>query len=233
MTDVLDMLANAQEASTETDAPNPASEIPEGWVKDRVTGEFRPPKRRGRKPLPATPPGDHEPITREADTEPDAKSRGRNVKGVPRWKAGVIAKGMTKLYKRTGKIIRAMDRDIGIAVIECAEDCGEAWDDIARQNPRIRAFLLKMITGGSWASLIWAHAPIFMAVIMKDGIRKHIPFMKLIESLLETDADGTSEVSDALGGLQPGDVQQMMGVAQGLMANMAMWNGVPQNAGDE
>lgn len=231
MTDVLDALANPP--TVEDDGP---AAPPAGWVKDRTTGEFRPPKRRGRKPLtPPPPPGEHEPLNRETpDTEPDSKSRGVNAKGVPRWKAGVIAKGMTKLYKRTGKIIKAMDRDIGIAVIESAEDCGEAWDDLARQNPRIRAFLLKLITGGSWMALLWAHAPIFLAIIMKDGIKKHIPFVKLLKATLEPDEEGTSEVSDLLGGLQGADVQDIIKLGQTLMQQtVPNWNGVPQTAGTE
>lgn len=232
MTDVLDQLDNPVETSGETPPETPAATPPpDGWVRDRATGEYRPPKRRGRKPPATPPPTDHDPIDRGEDTEPDSKARGKNARGVPRWKAGVIAKGMTKLYRRTGKIVKAMDRDIGIAIIECAEDCGEAWDDIARQNPRIRAFLLKMITGGSWMALVWAHAPIVMAVVMKDGIRKHIPFMRFINTLFEPDEDGTSELSDALGGLNAADAQQMMQAAQAMMPNiirsMGTWNDVP------
>lgn len=217
MTDVLDQLAAPAEETGETE-PAP---VPEGWVRDRTTGEFRPPRRR-RKPAAVPPPGEHDAVNREPDTEPDAKARGRKSAAVPRWKAGVIAKGMTRLYQRTGKIVKAMDRDIGIAVIESAEDCGEAWDDIARTNPRVRAFLLKMIAGGSWMSLVWAHAPIFMAIVMKDGIRKHVPFMKLVDAVLEPDENGSSEVSDALGGLRAGDIQQMTVLAQNLMSQMGM-----------
>lgn len=223
MTDALDLLTQPQE----TEPENPAPEIPEGWVLDKETKQYRPPKRRGRRPAATPPPTDHEPITRADDTEPDSKARGKTRAAVPRWKAGVISKGMAKLYRRTGKILKAIDRDIGIAVIESADDCGEAWDDLARTNPRIRAALLKMITGGSWASLLWAHAPIFMAIAMKDGIRKHIPFMRFVETMFEPDENGTSEMSEALGGLQPGDVNQMMGFAQGLMRSMHTWDGVP------
>ncbi len=150
---------------------------------------------------------------------------------VPPFRAGPIAAGMNKLYARTGKIVQVLDPDIGGAIIavtrkESDDDVtvGEAWEELAKTNPRIRAFLLQMIQGGAWGQLIMAHAPILLAVIMKDGIRKHIPFMKLIEAMLsDDDATGeTSPISTAMGGMTEADVQRAMGFAQGLMEQMGM-----------
>lgn len=151
-------------------------------------------------------------------TEPD----------IPPFRAGPIAKGMNKLYARAGKIVRVMDPAIGEAILsitrkETDDDVtvGEAWEDLAKTNPRIRAFLLKMIAGGAWGQLFMAHAPIFLAVIMKDGIKKHIPFLKLIEAMLSPDEDGgPSDISQALGGLTTEDAEQVMAMAQGLMGQM-------------
>jgi hypothetical protein len=176
----------------------------------------------------------------EEDRKPgkSAKTkRSRRVKtdtavSVPPFRAGPIAAGMNKLYFRTGKFIRVMDRDIGMAVIEStrkeSEDdvtVGEAWEELARTNPRIRAALLKLISGGSYTQLMMAHAPIFLAIIMKDSIKKHIPFMKLIEAALVDDGDGDgggqpSDISAMLGGLSPEDAAQMAQMAQGMMAQM-------------
>lgn len=146
---------------------------------------------------------------------------------VPAFRAGPIAAGMNKLYLRVGKVVRAMDHDIGTAIMATTrkdgEDdvtVGEAWEEIAKTNPRIRAFLLKAISGGAWSSLFMAHAPIFLAILMKEGVRKHIPFGKLLGSVLDDDEDGPSEASSALGGLQGADVEQMMAMAQGMFAQM-------------
>jgi hypothetical protein len=211
MTETLDTLSNPTEI-------NPPEEIPEGYVLDRDTKEYRPRKRRGR-PAAQKPPTEHDTLVREPDTAPDTASRGKSSKGVPRWKAGIIAKGMSRLYRRTGKIIKAMDRDIGIAVIESADDCGEAWDELARTNPRVRAFLLKLIAGGTWSELFMAHLPILLAVVMKENIRKHIPFGRFLETAMESD-----ETEEGLGvtGLNLGDVNQMMSTAQNMMAQMGM-----------
>jgi len=177
---------------------------------------------------PAEPPGEdrapsrgrHRGRPKPAEDEPGAP---------PHYTPGVITKGVNRLYRRTGKIVRAMDRDIGIAIIEATKNTaaegepddsvGAAWDEVCRTNPRIRAWVLKVIAGGAWGQLLMAHAPIFLAIVMKDGIRKHIPFVKLLEAAAEADEEATdAEKAEAL---TPGDLSQLMNLAQGLMGQMA------------
>ena len=160
---------------------------------------------------------------------------------LPPFRAGVIAKGVNKLYRRAGRIARMMDYDIGTAVIACTvadpddddvTTVGEAWEEVARGNPRIRGFLLRIIQGGQWGTLFTAHLPIFMAIAMKDGIRRRIPLLQLADALLvdepadEGGAPGPSDLSQMMGGINPGDMAQMVAMAQGLMGQMA--NGVPR-----
>lgn len=182
-----------------------------------------------------------EPVKDRAPARPARGSQKRQAKAekkaaepVPQYREGVIAKGMNKLYARAGKLVKVMDPDIGTAILsmtkkESDDDVtvGEAWDELARTNPRIRKFLLKMVAGGAWGQIVMAHAPLFMAIIMKDGIRKHIPFMKLIDSMLDDDDDGNpSDIAQSLGGMTGEDVGQMMQMAQGLMAQMGQ--GMPR-----
>lgn len=206
--------------------------IPEGYIRDPKTKEIRPRKRRGRRAGTAAP-RPETPLERGEDEKPDSKARGKRKQPVPRYQKGVVAAGMTKLYKRTGRIVKAIDRPIGIAIVECAEDCGEAWDELARTNPNVRRTLMKLISGGAWGAVIMAHAPIAMAIIMKDGIRKHIPFMRLIEGVMEDANEGDDD--EGIGGLLKGmtreDMQQMMNVAQGMMGGMAAR--AAQNGADE
>lgn len=146
----------------------------------------------------------------------------------PPFRAGPIAKGVNKLYARAGKIVKVMDSDIGAAILsmtrkESEDDVtvGEAWEEVAKTNPRIRRFLLKIIAGGAWGQLVMAHAPLFLAIIMKDSIKKHIPFMKLIEAMLSNEDDGSpSDISKMMGGITPEDASQMMDLAQNLMGQM-------------
>lgn len=173
--------------------------------------------------------------TAEGDRAPGKSKAGKRSRRpkdegqVPPFRAGPIAAGMNKLYARTGKIVKVMDPAIGEAILsttrkEADDDVtvGEAWEELAKTNPRIRAALLKLIQGGAWGQLIMAHAPIFLAIVMKDGIRKHIPFMKLIEAVLSDDESTgeASPVSAAMGGMTAEDAAQAMQFAQGLMDQM-------------
>ena len=167
------------------------------------------------------------------------KSRGKKGKAepaeVPPFRAGPIAKGMNSLYRKAAKIISVMDPEIGAAIASCTRKAdeddvtvGEAWEELARVNPRIRAFLLKLITGGAWGQLFWAHAPIFMAVLMKDSIRKKVPMMGLVTAFLSDDGTDTpnfpQQAEDFSGGMFSGlseaDVQQAMNFAQAMMGPM-------------
>ena len=206
-------------------------EIPEGYTRDAKTKEIRRKKTRGRPRLGTSAPRPDTPIDRKPDESPDSKVKGHREAPIPRYQKGVIAAGMTKLYKRAGRLVKAMDKDIGVAIIESAEDCGEAWDELARTNPRIRRTLMKMISGGAWGSVIMAHLPILLAIIMKDGIRKHIPFMKLIDSMMADDEEGPSEMSSMLGGMTQQDMRQAMAMAQSMMGGVAMK--AAQNGGNE
>lgn len=237
------------------DLDTPTPEAPYGYTVDRETGEKRPKKRAGRpkvQPLPSSPALDDlrsRKVSDEEDTAPKTGTR-KGLFGKPKpaspepdplppFRAGPIAKGMNSLYRRAGKLIRIWDPEVGQAVVACTykedEDdttVGEAWENLARTNPRIRAFLLKMLTGSAWGSLIMAHLPIFMAIVMKDSIRSKLPIDSLAGAFLtdENPYTGESEGSDLsamLGNLSPEDASQMMSFAQGMMGQFM--NEMPRN----
>lgn len=237
-----DVSQAAEELSLEPD-----ENAPYGYMIDPDTGLRRAKIRAGRRrKAPAVPAGTPPPtafdakIKRDEDRAPGAgrdrarkkatKSRGGDKPeqpAAPPFRAGPIATGMNKLYARAGKIMRVWDNDIGQALIsitrkESDDDTtvGEAWEEIARTNPRIRAFLLRMLEGSAWSSLFMAHAPVFLAVLMKENIRRHLPFNRLFSAFLDPDEEGPSEVSENLGGIQAQDMMQMMQAAQSMMGPM-------------
>ena len=247
-----------QDAQPVTDA----SEAPYGYTRDEATGEMRPKKSPGRpRKSPSLddlkaraetaasdgtqagsadgPPGDRAPAAlrgrsrRRAsrDAGPD-----RPAPPVPqKFRAeGAIAKGVNQLYRKTGKLVRVMDPDIGQALIDItrAEDpedvtVGDAWEDLARTNPRVKAFLLKMLAGGAWSGLVAVHAPVFMALLMKDSIRKRIPFARLAMAMV--DDEGEPGEAPAAGtpfdGLRPEDMAAMMAMAQATAKQMMSGRG--------
>jgi hypothetical protein len=251
------------DAATEA-APPPGDEAPYGYTTDPLTGERRPKKAAGRpRKSPsleelraareAEPAGDaaQEPAAdRAPGTSPKTRARrGKNEpKPVPPFREGQIARGVNKLYRRAGRIVRAWDPVVGEALIEITrkEDdadttVGEAWENIARHNVRVRRVLLALIRGGDWGALVWAHSPVIMAILMKDSVQKHLPLHKIVAAFFSSDEDeGPPPPAGAVpgevippdmpgspgngagplpGGLTKEDLMQLSEVADRLMSN--------------
>lgn len=235
------LMSNAATAATPAEDP-----APYGFTRDRATGELRPKKVPGRprarppsveelkaaaenpEAAPEAPPAE--------DRAPDEKrARGRAPVAAAgggdsetAYVPGRIAKGMNRLYRRAGKIVKAFDPAVGAALIEVTRKdddddvtVGDAWEEIARTNPRIRRFLNRLIAGGAWGQLAAAHAPIVLAVLMKPAVLDRIPFSRLIEALI-TEDDVLDQDDDSQPGPGPGagltgaDIAEMAGLIQGL-----------------
>lgn len=220
----------------------PDDDAPFGYMRDRQTGERRPKKRPGKQPAADAPAGpdlaslnpDTPPVEDRAPGQTKRRrarlrTRGRSAEAAPKveeevppFRAGPIAKGVNKIYTRIGRVVRAMDPDVGQAIIlmtrkESDDDVtvGEAWEELARTNPRIRRVLLKVISGGAWGQLVMAHAPVVVAILMKERIRSKLPMPKLVDAFFEPAEPG--DVGPDLGGLQLPDLQEMAGLAQQLL----------------
>ena len=218
----------------------PDDDAPYGYTLDAKTGERRPKLKPGRPAkTPRTPDelAASQPIEAEADKPP--APRGRRSRGqpvppvpddeVPMPKGGVIAKGVDRLYRRAGKLVRVWNLELGSAFIDCtrpdpddpdAITVGQAWENVARDNPRIRAWLVNLIRGGDWQELLFAHAPIGIAIVTSTWVARIIPFGRVAESMLEPDED--SEPGD----LEPEDAAQMMATAEEQAQRIAARMGV-------
>lgn len=242
-----------------TDPLAPDDEAPYGYTIDRVTGARRPKLKAGRPGKEAATETSPGPASRadspgldqlkeaaqaahpERDRAPQAGGkRGTRRRGttlgktapVPAFKPGVICTGVNKLYRKAGKIVRAMDHDIGTAIIESAKNTadpgepddsvGAAWEELAKTNPRIRKALLKVISGGAWGELIMAHAPIAMAIMMKPAIMKFIPFGKILASFAEPDEDTKPGEGGLPGGMTNADMGQVADLAMRQMQKMGL-----------
>lgn len=210
---------------------SPDADAPYGYTVDKQTGERRAKRAPGRprtvEQLTAGQPveagQDKPPGRRAGKTAPVPDDE------VPMPKGGVIAKGMDRAYRRAGKIVRVWHFEMGTAFIECTRKdpddpdsptVGEAWENLARNNPRVRAWALRIIAGGDWQELIFAHAPIGIALVTSTWVGRLIPFGRLAESMLEPDEDSTPE------DLRPEDAQEMMATAQANAQKIAAKMGV-------
>lgn len=204
------------------------TEAPYGWTIDKETGQPRPKKAPGRPRAPKTAEelaagptvehaADEAPARKPPRDRPPAKPDPAPDGDEPMPAGGTIAKGVNKLYRQAGRILRARDHDLGQALIDVTrpdpEDpdaltVGQAWENLAKVNLRIRKFVLNLLKGGAWRDLAMAHAPILLALAMKEWVQKIIPFGRLLESWLEPDEDTPED------GLRPADAQQMHDMAQ-------------------
>jgi hypothetical protein len=240
------------------DLDQATAEAPYGYTRDPETGEVRPKKTAGRRPRgaaapkPVGVPPSLDELKAAKDSEPKAKARedvapAAPAKGGSRrapkmtappepktpFRAGPIAKGVNRIYRRAGKIIRTWDPAVGQAVIECAtkEDdddvtVGEAWEELARVNPKIRAFLERVISGGAWGSLVAAHMPIVLAILLKDSVRQRLPLSGLLGAVLDVEEDaqdrtagqdGLAGLGAVFAGMGPEDLAAMAQTAMGFM----------------
>lgn len=243
----------------DTDPLAPTLEAPYGYTIDPESGERRPKKTAGRRPRNTPPPARPgvspsleelkatkaaaeaapKPAKPKEDVAPAAPPkqrarRGPKMAAAPEpktpFRAGPIAKGVNRIYRQAGKIIKVWDPVVGEAVISCTkkeEDddvtVGDAWEELARVNPRVRAFLERIITGGAIGALIGAHMPIVLAILLKDSVRDRLPMGGLVGAFLDRD-DDQEQPGGGLGGLLgdigPEDAAQMMAMAQNMMAGM-------------
>lgn len=227
-------------AAADGPPPDDPERAPYGWTKDPKTHEWRPKKSPGRPKL-HPPPGPEEvaaapPITAPTDQPPPPRGRGKRPRiappDAPMPKGGVIAKGVDRLYRRAGRMLRIVDNELGLAIIECthadpedpdAPTVGQAWENLARDNPRVRAWLLGLLKGGTWQDLIMAHAPIGIALLTRDWVRKLIPgatFERAAEVLLEEDEDTGPD------DLTPADAEDMQRTAEAQAQRIASKMGV-------
>lgn len=159
-----------------------------------------------------------------------AKDRQENAE-IPPFRAGPIAKGVNRQYRKAGRVVRIFDAQIGAALIECATpdpdveegesggSVGEAWEELARTNPRVRAWLHRRLQQGAIMGLFWAHLPLLLAAIPRMPWLRRIPWDRLIGALVETEEEPQQQ-GQAPAGMPPGLAGMFAGLTPEDMAQM-------------
>jgi hypothetical protein len=119
-------------------------------------------------------------------TESDEKpTRGRprsrkQKKAASRPKQGAFVEPLMQMYAFAGAALMMKDQHCGTVVLENAERCAVAMDELAYQNESVRRVLDSLTTGSAIGQVLMAHAPIIMAVASHHGGGK-IPFIPAME----------------------------------------------------
>jgi hypothetical protein len=106
--------------------------------------------------------------------------RGRKPKRpVSRAKKGAFTEHLMGLYGMAGVAVAMRDEHCGTAILENAEKCAEALDELAYQNESVRRVLDTLVATTAFGQVVMAHAPIIIAIASHHG-GGNIPFVPTI-----------------------------------------------------
>lgn len=106
---------------------------------------------------------------------------------------GQFVEGMTQVYGMLGAVFMPFKPPLGIAFVENAESCAQAWDKAAQQVPAIR----RMLAGGGNAAVIAAliavHFPILQAGLVGTEMGARLNPAEAMEQYLRDQTEATPE----------------------------------------
>ena len=112
-----------------------------------------------------------QPATESAptSTEEPKRSRGRTFVRddeilLPDYNPGMFVKPITEAYLTIAAVVMPFSAPIAQSIMQNAEPCAKAWDNAAKADKKIRAYLLKAMSAGVLLPLLIAHLPIMTVV---------------------------------------------------------------------
>lgn len=115
------------------------------------------------------------------EDKPEKKARGRAKLGEGRQRGSGVRQlnkadleQLRALYATAGIALMPFNAGAAIAVTQGADECVDAWDELAKQNDSVRRALLAMLEGGAWSRVFMAHVPIILA-FLPGHVRNMLP----------------------------------------------------------
>lgn len=99
-----------------------------------------------------------EPFTQATEFEPPKPPKVRNTN---------LRKDLQDTYTTVAMMVYPFDPMVGTVIADSAEKCANSWDELARNNPRVKRALESLMTTSTAASVFAAHMPIVVAVATK------------------------------------------------------------------
>lgn len=88
---------------------------------------------------------------------------------LPAWKDGVIRDFMTSMYEQLGELVKPFDEPFGYTFIAMAPNCGQAWEECAKDSPSIRRWIHQFMSASKLSKLALAHAPLGLLIFHRFG----------------------------------------------------------------
>lgn len=84
---------------------------------------------------------------------------------VPMPAKGVIAEQMSQLHVFAAIPLMAFKPQTAQTLMSQSAEIGEAWETVARANPKVRAAILGMSQASTWGVLAMAYVPVIMSLV--------------------------------------------------------------------
>lgn len=92
--------------------------------------------------------------------------KAKSTRAIPGYEPGVIAKGLTNFYGQVGMMVGMFDPTCGQTIVANAQPMAESLEKAAKQNPELRAWLMKLVSTSVLGEVIAAHTPVALAIFM-------------------------------------------------------------------
>jgi hypothetical protein len=99
---------------------------------------------------------------------PRKKTSTRSTVREPPAKPGEFVAPLVEFYTMAGMAVAVMDKKdqvCGPAIAESAQQCAEAWDNLAQKNPAVRKALRSLLSASAVGAIVTAHLPIMIAIL--------------------------------------------------------------------
>lgn len=94
------------------------------------------------------------------------KDKPKTRRTAPPYRPGQFVKPLTEFYGMIAMGVAIKDPQCAQAIMANAQSCAEAWDKAAKTNTAVRAALQALIETTTWGTLVAAHMPIVMAMLV-------------------------------------------------------------------
>ena len=96
------------------------------------------------------------------DAKPGKTRRpyGVEIPAPPGSRSSSLEKKLTDLYITLGTGIVMFDSTCGTTIIAQAPETAAALDTLAKENPKVKRALERLVAGGAWGAVVTAHFPI-------------------------------------------------------------------------
>lgn len=101
---------------------------------------------------------------------------------------------ISQLYVTAGMCAMPFKPDIASSLASIADDCADAWFDLAKENDAVRRTILMLIEGGAWGKVLAAHLPLILTMLPNETKQATgIDFDSMLRSMTENNGGENSD----------------------------------------